>query len=105
MRGRLIVFKLYGRVKHAEVMRFCKQFYGYTDYSNRGRYRYFRPGFLSGIPHVRVMRNVVLVREEDGPRVVEFLKRHRAEVHEWTVELRPQDERVLGLAGRRAKET
>jgi len=98
MRGKLIVFKLFGRARHAEIMRLCRRFYGYTDYSNRGRYRYRRPGFLSRIPHVRVIRNVVLVREEDGPRVVEFLKQHRAEVHEWTVELRPQDARALGLS-------
>lgn len=97
VRGKLIVFKLFGRAKHAEIMRFCKRFYGYTDYSNRGRYRYHRPGFLSGIPHMRVMRNVVLVRERDGASVVDFLKQHKAEVHQWTVELRPQDVKALGL--------
>jgi hypothetical protein len=102
MRGRLIVFRLLGRVGYAGAMRFCREFYGYTDYSNRGRYRYFRSGFLSKIPHVRVMRNVVLVRREDGPKVVDFLKRHKAEVHEWAVELRPQDKKVLKLAGRRS---
>jgi hypothetical protein len=102
LKGKLIVFRLLGRVGYARTMRFCREFYGYTDYSNRGRYRYLRSGFLNKIPHVRIMRNVLLVRREDGPRVVDFLKRHRAEVHEWSVKLRPQDEVGLGLARRLA---
>jgi Holliday junction resolvase len=60
-----------------------------------GRYTYRRPGFLDEIPHVRVIRGVVLVRTEDAGKVTNFLKEFGAEVYIWTVGLRREDERAF----------
>ena len=83
------------RVGHVKVNQFCRRFYGYLDRSNRGRYSYKRPGFIDGIPHVRIIRGVVLVKTEDAVKVTDFLKGFDAEIYTWTVELRPEDEKVL----------
>lgn len=99
MKGKVIVFRLFKRVGHVKVNQFCRMFYGYLDRSNRGRYTYRRPGFLDEIPHVRVIRGVVIVRVEDAEKVLDFLKRFGAEVNEWTVMLRREDEKVLAKFG------
>ncbi|MFN4133062.1 MAG: hypothetical protein ACK4GQ_01655 [Candidatus Hadarchaeales archaeon] len=83
------------RAGHLRTNQFCRKFYGYIDRSNRGKYTYKRPGFLDGIPHIPVIRGVVIVKTEDADEVVHFLKRFRAEVHSWTVLLRPEDEKVF----------
>ena len=95
MRGKIIVFRLLKRVGHVKVNQFCRRFYGYLDRSNRGKYSYRRSGFIDGIPHVRVIRGVVLVRTEDAGEVISFLKRFGAEVYAWTVVLRHEDEKAL----------
>jgi hypothetical protein len=95
VRGEIIVFRLLKRVGHVKVNKFCRRFYGYLDRSNRGKYTYRRPGFIDGIPHVRVIRGVVIVRTEDAGKVVNFLKGFGAEIYAWTVVLRPEDEKAL----------
>lgn len=93
--GKIIVFRLLKRVGHVKVNQFCRRFYGYTDRSNRGRYSYKRSGFIDEIPHVRIIRGVVIVRAEDAGKVVSFLNEFGAEVHTWTVVLRHEDEKAL----------
>lgn len=95
MRGKIIVFRLLKRVGHVKVNQFCRRFYGYLDRSNRGKYSYRRPGFIDGIPHVRIIRGVVLVRTGDAGEVIRFLKRFGAEIYAWTVVLRNEDEKAL----------
>jgi hypothetical protein len=95
VRGKIIVFRLLKRVGHVKVNKFCRRFYGYLDRSNRGKYTYRRLGFIDGIPHVRVIRGVVIVRTEDAGKVVNFLKGFGAEIYAWTVVLRPEDEKAL----------
>lgn len=95
MKGKIIVFRLLRRVGHVKTNQFCRRFYGYLDRSNLGKYTYRRPGFLDEIPHVKVIRGVVIVGMEDVRKVTNFLKEFGAEVHTWTVELRREDERVL----------
>jgi len=95
VKGKIIVFRLLKRVGHVKTNQFCRRFYGYLDRSNLGKYTYRRPGFLDEIPHVKVIRGVVIVRTEDVGKVTNFLNEFGAEVHTWTVELRREDERVL----------
>ena len=95
LEGKIIVFRLLKRVGHVKVNQFCRRFYGYLDRSNLGKYTYRRPGFLDEIPHVRVIRGVVIVRKEDAEKVVDFLRGFDAEVYAWTVMLRPEDEKAL----------
>ncbi len=63
--------------------------------SHRGRYVYRRKGLLDEIPHVRLIRGVIIVRTEDAKRVVAFFEGFHADVHVRRVELTPEDEKIL----------
>jgi len=82
-----------------ERNRVRKLFLGYNDFSNRGQYRYFRKGLLSEIPHIKIIRAVIIVRDDDCDRVVEFLKKYNATIFVKTVILSSEDEKELGIIG------
>jgi len=85
MRGNIIVFRFPKRVSHVKVNEFCRKFYGYTDRSNKGRYNYKRPGFIDSVPHVKVIRGVVVVALADTKKVVDFIENYDGEAYIWTV--------------------
>ena len=58
---------------------------------------YRRKGLLDEIPHVRLIRGVVIVRTEDAGRVTAFLEGFGAEVHARTVTLTRDDREKLGV--------
>jgi hypothetical protein len=95
VKGKIVVFRLLKRAGHLRTNQFCRKFYGYLDRSNQGRYKYRRPGFLDGIPHIKVIRGVVIVERGDEEKVVNFLREFGAEVYAWTIELRPEDKTAL----------
>ncbi len=78
--GALIAFKVAHANSHAGLNRFCRRFYGYIDKSNKGKYSYERPGFISNYPHINLLRGLIIVRLEDAEEVMTFLKAHNAEV-------------------------
>ena len=51
------------------------------------KYEYKRPGLLDEIPHVKLIRGVVIVRKEDAKKLIDFLKKFNAEYHVKIVEL------------------
>ncbi len=51
---------------------------------------------LDGIPYVKLIRGVIIVREEDSERVIRFLRGCDANVHTREVILTPEDESALG---------
>ena len=94
-RGVLVAFRVMKGSDQASANRFCKKFYGQDTSSHGGRYRYRRPGFLDDIPHRRLIRGVLVLREEDRDRVVEFLRGYGAEIHVRTVLLTQGDKEAL----------
>ena len=52
---------------------------------------------LSEIPHIKVIRSVIIVQNEDCDRVVEFLKKYNATIFVKTVVLSSEDEKELGI--------
>ena len=95
--AKLICYTFGSKPNAAERNRFRKLFLGYTDFSNKGQYRYFRKGMLSEIPHIKVIRSVIIVQNEDCDRVVEFLKKYNATIFVKTVVLSSEDEKELGI--------
>ena len=55
-----------------------------------------RKGLLDEIPHVRLIQGVVIVRTEDAGKVLAVLEGMGAEAHRRTIELTPEDRKVLG---------
>ena len=92
--GILLAFSLKPRLRPRERTRFFRRLYGYVDRSQFGRYRYEREGLLSRIPHVRMIRGVLIIREEDLEAVHKFL-RSVAEVQTRRVVLTREDKRQL----------
>lgn len=95
MQGNIIIFRILIKTDLTRTSRFGKLFYGYTDWSNKGRYRYERPGLLGIIPHVKLIRGVIIVKKENASRIVSFLKEYGAEYYVRTVILTPEDKRAL----------
>lgn len=89
--GKIICYTLGSEPTPKERNRFRKQLLGYTDYSNKGQYRYERDGLLSEIPHIKPIRSVIVVRNEDSEKVIDFLKNHGAEVFVRTIILTNKD--------------
>jgi len=77
--------------------RFFGQLYGYVDQSRFGRHRYERQGLLSAIPHVRLIRGALLIRQEHR-EVVEMSLGSVAKVQTRRVLLAKEDR--LALSGK-----
>lgn len=72
--GCLIAFKLRKEVKSTARTKFFRKLYGCVDKSNYKKYTYIRKGILSDIPYIQLSRAVVIVRNEDKEKILEFLQ-------------------------------
>ena len=70
---------------------FAKKFYGQETSSNNGRYKYRRKGFLDNIPHIKLIRGVVIVSKKDANKVINFLNGYNTDIHIRNVELTSED--------------
>jgi hypothetical protein len=78
--GALIAFKISHTNSHPSINRFCREFYGYTDKSNKGKYSYERAGFISKFRHINLLRGLIIVRLEDSEEIMAFLRKYNASV-------------------------
>ena len=99
--GILVAFRVKSKLRPRERTRLFRQLYGYVDRSQYGQYRYERGGLLSRIPHVRLIRGAMILREQDLRAVQEFLS-PRAEVQMRRVYLTHEDRAQLGSKKDRA---
>ena len=97
MKGSLIAFTVPTGKDRVQASRFAKIFYGQATSSHEGRYRYWRRGLLDDIPYNKLIRGVVIVREEDAGQIIGFLREHSASFHVRVVELKKEDCAALGL--------
>lgn len=91
--GAIIVYRLPPGFPMARRVRFGEKVWGQVR-SSGGR-RSHRHGVLERVPHWKVARGVVVVRAEDGLRVVHELQRWEAEVEWWPIQLEPRQLREL----------
>jgi len=97
MHGNIIIFRVLKNTNHNTVNLFCKKFYGQNTSSHKGKYRYRHKGFLEEIPHIKLIRGVIIVSENDTGKVITFLEEFNAEIHTRSVELTPEDEKIIYL--------
>jgi hypothetical protein len=97
MQGMIIIFRLKAEHTRRERARFYREFYGYVDRSNHGRYRYRRKGVLSGIPHIMPARSVIVLHRKDSEQVIEFLENHGADVFARDIRLLGKDLEKMGM--------
>lgn len=91
--GAIIVYRLPPHFPVARRVRFVEKVWGQVR-SSGGRVSR-RHGVLERIPHWKVARGVVVVRAQDGPRVVRELVRWDAEVQWWPIVLEAGQVREL----------
>ncbi|MGI0053480.1 MAG: hypothetical protein ACRECR_04375 [Thermoplasmata archaeon] len=91
--GMIVVYRLPPRFPAARRVRFVENVWGQTRTSLGRPSR--RHGALERIPHWKVGRGVVIVRAQDGPRVVRELERWKAEVISWPITLETGQTRQL----------
>ncbi len=95
MIGKLFVFTIFKNNERKNIDKFCKKFYGQETSSHGGKYRYRRHGFLDDIPHIKLIRGVIIVPTDSVEKVIQFLEEFNAEFFIRDVILLPEDEVVL----------
>jgi hypothetical protein len=97
MNGKIFVFTIFKNNDRKNIDKFCKKFYGQETSSHGGKYHYRRKGILDDIPHIKLIRGVVMVSNDNAEKVIEFLKEFNAEYYVRDVILLPEDEDSLKL--------
>jgi len=97
-RGAIVIFRIYARSNQRVANAFTQKLYGQDTRTHHGKYTFHKRGLLEDIPHIRLIRGVIIVRRQDAPRVEAFLKEYGAEYYVRTVELEPSDQRKLKLS-------
>ena len=84
MNAKIVCYRL-GNVGHKIRSKFKREFFGYLDKSQSGRYIYQRDGLLSTIPHSRPINSMVIVKNEHETKVVALLKKFNAKIKVYSV--------------------
>lgn len=84
MYAKLICYTL-GKANYQIRGKFKREFSGYKDKSNMGQYTYERKGVLSGIPHSKPIRSVVIVEKIYENKIVQFLRKYKAKIKTYDV--------------------
>ena len=81
----------------AEASKIYRELYGYNSHSFYGKYNRKIGGLLDELGGVlKLSRSqVLLVRKEEGERVVDFLRQRRANVFNWVVDLTVEEDKGL----------
>jgi argininosuccinate lyase len=99
-KGKLVAFRVYKNNIKADngktvLNRFVQKFYGQTVSSHGGRYRFHVQGLLEDVAHIKLVRSVIIVKESDLEKVLQFLETYDAEVYTRDIMLTPEDEKIL----------
>jgi hypothetical protein len=95
MMGKLIAFVIYSKGDRTKSSKFSKKFYGQDTSSHSGKYRYRKKGFLDNVPHIKLIRGVIIVKKEDIDRVLSFLSHYDLKILIRNVELKKEDIQIL----------
>jgi len=76
MRARLIIYKLAKLEQYHKVL-VNRALFGFTDNSNKGSYMYKRGGVLSNLPHMRLIKGAIIVKEKDSKKVISILHSYK----------------------------
>ena len=76
MKAKLVAYELSKLDQYHKVL-VDRALFGYTDNSNKGDYQYERKGVVSDIPHFRLLRGAIIVKNKDLKRINSVLKKHK----------------------------
>ncbi len=95
MNGTMILFHFPEKTDHGTINRFMQKFYGQDSTSWNGKYKYRRRGFLEDVPHRKLLRGVIILRNSDVSPVLDFLGKYSLTLHVREIRLTEDDEKVL----------
>ena len=95
MNGTMILFHFPEKTAHGTINKFMQKFYGQDSTSWNGKYKYHRHGLLEGIPHRKLLRGVLILRNEDVAMVLNFLEQYSLTLHVREIKLTLDDEKIL----------
>ncbi|MBU4117090.1 MAG: hypothetical protein KKG94_05035 [Nanoarchaeota archaeon] len=78
MKAKLIVYELSDLDQYHKVL-VNRTLFGYLDNSNNGAYQYKRDGILDKIPHLRLLRGAIIVKDKDQNKILLALKSHKVQ--------------------------
>ena len=93
--GTIILYRIKAKTTKSNTEKFCREFYGYTDKSNYGKYTYYRKGLLDVVPHIKLIRGAIIVQKNDQKKVITFLRQFNAEIHKRDMILTEKDKKQL----------
>jgi len=94
--GKIIVFRIMSNKGHRVANRFVQRLYGQDTTSQKGKYKYHKKGLLEDIPHIRLIRGVIIVPDVFSDQIEEFMGEFGAEFYIRNVVLEKDDKRKLG---------
>ena len=97
-RGSIIIFRIYAKSNQRVANIFTQKLYGQDTRTHHGKYTYHKPGLLEKIPHIRLIRGVIIVRQENTHTLEAFMKEYKAEYYIRIIELEPSDQKKLTLS-------
>ena len=97
MEGTLVAFTVHTGKDKTKSSAFAKSFYGQNTSSHQGKYQYHRHGLLDDIPHIKLIRGVIITQTKHKEQIIKFLEQHSAHYHTRTVELTKRDCKTLEL--------
>ena len=96
----ILIFHLPQGMKNSDLGKFVKRFYGQETSAQKGKYRYRRKGLLDQIPHRKLLRGVIIIRESDLGTVMKLLIEWNAVVDQRIIEPTEEDLKILREAGK-----
>jgi hypothetical protein len=76
MKAKLIIYELSKLEQYHKVL-VNRALFGFMDNSNKGSYLYKRGGVLSNLPHLRLIRGVIVVKAKDSSRIISVLESYK----------------------------
>ena len=91
----ILIFHLPKGMKNSDLGKFVKRFYGQETSAQKGKYRYRRKGLLDHVPHRKLLRGVIIIRESDLGTVMKLLIEWNAVVDQRIIEPTEEDIKAL----------
>lgn len=76
MRGEVIIYQLdTKKLAKKDIVKFHRELYGYTDYSQYGRYKYCRKGLIDEVKAWNPCSSVIVSKKEDSKRIINLIRK------------------------------
>ena len=92
-----IEFSFDARLSGSAKTKFYREFYGWKNFSNFGKYLYLKDGILSNIPYLKPTRSTVIVPRRHAKTIREFFKKNSVVFNEKIIVLNKNEAKALGF--------